>query len=218
MPFQMALDELLFQEQLRELQAPVLRFYHASEPWISAGYSFRRGEDLQKSSLVRENPKIPVCRRLTGGGCVLHGQDLIFSLVARCSSESDPLNSVRTSYGKLHEGVKMAFGNLGVETNFYTAQDALPQGKDCFRYPVASDLSWRGRKIAGGAQKRSGGVLLHQESIQIPKKAGQEALARAIVSGFETVLKVSIGKADLDPDLFFQAQKRLEGKGLEAVS
>ncbi|MBU9889809.1 MAG: hypothetical protein KTQ49_08090 [Candidatus Omnitrophica bacterium] len=208
MPFQMALDELFFDSHIQELRPTILRFYYASEPWISAGYSFRSARDLQKSSVVLENTGIPVCRRPTGGGCVLHGADLTFSIIARYAPDGDALNSVRTSYGKIHEGVKMGLGKLGFNADFYTSRDALPQGKDCFRSPVVSDLSWRGCKIAGGAQKRSRGVLLHQESIRVPPRVERAALARAVTAGLETVFGVSIGAADFDPRLFFQAQQK----------
>ncbi len=208
MPFQMALDELLFERLIREPHQPVLRFYIASDPWISAGYSFRRPDDLARSSLVRENPGIPVCRRVTGGGCVLHGPDLIFALVARYDPDNGPLSSVRTSYRKLHEGVKIALRKFDLDPDFYTSQKTLLQGTDCFRFPVASDLSWKGRKIAGGAQKRSRGVLLHQESIQIPNCAGREALSEAVLKGLESVLGITVRTADFDPELFFQAERK----------
>jgi len=213
MPLQMALDELLFEDQIRSPQAPALRFYSASAPWISAGCSFRRAEDLANSSLVLENPRVPVCRRLTGGGCVLHGSDLIFALIARYGPENDPLNSVRTSYGKIHEGVKIALRNLGAAPDFYTPQDPLPKGKDCFRFPVESDLSWKGRKIAGGAQKRSRGVLLHQESIQMPGRSGHDALIVAILGGLAEVFGITVRKAVMDPELVFQAERKALPQG-----
>jgi lipoate-protein ligase A len=72
---------------------------------------------------------------------------------------------------------------------------------------VASDLSWKGKKIAGGAQKRSEGVLLHHESIQIPAGVDRECLIRAIRKGFEQVFAVTIENADLDPGIFFKAEK-----------
>ena len=208
MPFQMAFDELLFEKQILEPQAPVLRFYSASDAWISAGYSFRHPDDLKRSALVLNNPTVPVCRRVTGGGCVLHGEDLIFTLIARYDPENDPLNSVRTSYGKLHEGVKIALEKLGLKSEFYTSQEVLPRGDDCFRSPVASDLSWKGCKIAGGAQKRSRGVLLHHESILRPKRVGQDVLLRMICEGLTAVMGVAIQAADLDPEFFFQAERK----------
>lgn len=208
MPFQMALDELLFENQFQSLQQPLVRFYTSSEPWISAGYSFRDAMDFKKSAIVRENPHVPVCRRVTGGGCVLHGKDLIFALIARYESEKDPLSSVRTSYRKIHEGVRMALRSFGVESTFYSERDPLPRGSDCFRSPVSSDLCHANHKIAGGAQKRSRGVLLHQESIQMPQGISFEDLAKVVCEEIMKVLGMSGEKVALDPEIFFQAERK----------
>jgi len=215
MPLQMALDELLFASQKKVPQAPSLRFYVSSGPWISAGYSFRDSAARSKSDLVAKNPQVPVCRRITGGGCVLHGADLIFSLIARVDADLDRLGSVQTSYTKIHEGVRMALQGCGFDSKFYSLQEGLPKGNDCFDFPVESDLSWKRKKIAGGAQKRSEGVLLHHESISIPPGVDREVLAGAIRKGFEQVFGVSVQKADLDPEIFFEAEKLAKDKILQ---
>ncbi len=207
MPLQMALDELLFESQKKEAQAPFLRFYISSGPWISVGCSFRDSEALSKSGLVFKNPQVPVCRRVTGGGCVLHGWDLIFSLIARYDEKLSSLSSASVSYGKIHEGVKMGFQLCGLDPKFYSPEDAVPQGSDCFDFPVESDLSWKGKKIAGGAQKRSEGGLLHHESVLIPPSVERADLIQAIRKGLETVLEVVIQDAELDTGMYFEAQR-----------
>ena len=214
MPFQMALDELLFASQKNMPQAPVLRFYVSSGPWLSVGYSFRSNSDLLKSGLIRQNPHVPVYRRVTGGGCVLHGPDLIFSLIASIQSDPECLGSVRTSYEKIHESVRMGLERCGLATEFYDGNDKLPQGSDCFDFPVESDLAWKGKKIAGGAQKRSEGALLHHESILVPPGVGREELPGAVLHGLETIFEVSIQPVDLDPDLYFQAAKNSKDTSL----
>ena len=221
MPLQMVLDELLFESPKKETQAPTLRFYVSSAPWISAGCSFRDPAALSKSGLILKHPQVPVCRRVTGGGCVLHGRDLIFSLIARyadgpsqLSSEKEksksgpsPLSSASESYGKIHEGVKIGLELCGLDPKFYGPEDAV-QGSDCFDCPVESDLSWKGKKIAGGAQKRSEGVLLHHESILIPPGVEWADLIRAIRKGLETVFKMTTRDTDLDPGIFFEAERK----------
>ncbi len=208
MPLQMALDELLFESQKKELQSPTLRFYVSPAPWISVGYSFRDAEALSKSELILKNSKVPVCKRITGGGCVLHGGDLIFTLTARMSSDTEKLGSVRTSYAKIHESVRRGLQECGLDPKFYSEKEALPKGNDCFDFPVESDLSWKGKKIAGGAQKRSEGVLLHHESIMIPAGVERESLTQSIRKGFESVFSVTTENADLDPELYFQAERK----------
>ncbi len=215
MPLQMAFDEILFASQKQEPQEPTLRFYVSSSPWISVGCSFRDSGALSKSGLILKHPQVPVCRRMTGGGCVLHGQDLIFSLIARVQSDTERLGSVRASYEKIHEGVKLGLQACGLDPRFYSSKDKLSKGSDCFDFPVESDLSWKGKKIAGGAQKRSEGVLLHHESIAIPPGVLREAMIPAILKGLAEVFAVTIQKADLDPAIFFEAEQHVEDKGLQ---
>ncbi len=207
MSFQMALDELLFVSQKEKLQDPVLRFYVSSEPWISVGYSFRNNDDLLKSDLICQNPGTPVCRRITGGGCVFHGSDLIFSFVSRVQSDPERLGSVHTSYQKIHEAVKAGLEQHGFSATSYHAKDELPKGSDCFDFPVESDLAWKGKKVAGGAQKRSEGVLLHHESVLIPPGIDREELIGSVRNGLEKIFEVHIQPSDMDPELYFQTER-----------
>lgn len=209
MPLQMALDELLFASQKKDLQVPVLRFYVSSEKWISTGCSFRGLNPISsESALIQKNPGVPRTQRITGGGCVLHGQDLIFSLTARVETNPERFGAVRTSYAKIHEAVRLGLQACGLDPKFYSGQDELPKGNDCFDFPVESDLSWKGKKVAGGAQKRSEGVILHHESIMMPQDVGRSELIMGIREGLEHIFGVSIQSVDLDPALYFEAERK----------
>ena len=71
-PAQMACDEAL----LADAEEAVLRVFRWSEPWVSAGYF------VPWSEAQATRPDLPVCRRWTGGGVVVHEQDFTFALVA----------------------------------------------------------------------------------------------------------------------------------------
>lgn len=212
MPFQMALDEILFRQMVnsvspREELKPVLRFYYASEPWISVGYAYAGWKDADsKSQAVSASLPldIPVCRRITGGGQVLHGRDLMFTLMAPKAAD-ESFGSVRDSYAKIHECVKAAIEETGRKPSFYNEED-LPRGKDCFRFPIASDLSLGGEKIAGGGQKRSLGILMHQESIQMKSLGDPEDLKDLIEKKFETLFNARLEPAPFWPELFIKAE------------
>lgn len=208
MSLQMALDETLFDRFKQNPRSPgaMLRFYYSSSPWITVGCSFKTTENLQRSELIRTHSGVPLVSRMTGGGCVLHGEDLIFSLIASYA-EIPWFQSVKESYAVIHHAVKMGIGSLGMETRFYEEGEGLPKGADCFSYPVARDLSLGNRKVAGGAQKRSEGVLLHHESVVLPQHVNGGDLARAIQTGFEKVFNVVIELVDFDPDIYFEAEK-----------
>src|SRR5262245_25434018 len=59
---------------------PVLRLYSFSPPALSLGY-FQKASDFAARDVERLGAV--VVRRVTGGGAILHRDDLTFSLVAR---------------------------------------------------------------------------------------------------------------------------------------
>ncbi len=200
MPFQMALDEILFRgmessEGSLFYKNPILRFYFSSEPWVTVGYS---------DPLTKE-PSGRICRRITGGGRVEHGSDVVFSLIAR-KQDDESFKSVRISYLKIHEAVKEAFEASGKEPRFYRCDEKLPRGGDCFLYPIATDLGLEGQKVAGGAQKRSSGVLLHQESVK-PGKTDIFIFVEFLKKAFAAQFGIRCEDAPFDPALLKEAKK-----------
>lgn len=200
MPLQMALDEILFRRmesagETSLFKNPILRFYFSSEPWITVGYSDPVSQDSQGK----------ICRRMTGGGRVEHGKDVLFSLVAR-KSDDESFKSVRVSYLKIHEAVKAAFEASGKNPRFYRCDEKLPRGGDCFLFPIATDLGLGGEKIAGGAQKRSSGVLLHQESVKIGK-AAPFTFVETLKNAFAGRFGINYEDALLEPGLLKEAKK-----------
>lgn len=199
MPFQMALDEVLFRrtERLEDpvSRKPLLRFYVSSEPWVTLGY-------FSKQSEIGPGR---VCRRLTGGGRVSHGEDLIFSLIAH-KSDDPSFGSVEESYLKIHDTVKDGLKSVGIGAEFYDAKQELPKGGECFIHPITSDLNVGGKKIAGGSQKRSSGMLLHHESIQMLDGVGVKELFHALQKSFARRFGVSLEEAPWDPEILRQAK------------
>ena len=212
MPFQMALDEILFNRAVDDHlngrpETPLLRFYYTPEPWISLGYAYAGWKDPDAGPAAGQAaPGVPVCRRITGGGQVLHGRDLMFTLIGPKGLETS-FKSVRVSYLKIHEVVKSALESLGYRPRFYRCDEDLPRGRDCFLFPIATDLEVNGKKIAGGGQKRSLGMFMHQESVQLLKKDEGEALERALKEEFAKALGLRFEKADLRPEWLDQAEK-----------
>ncbi|MBI3314256.1 MAG: hypothetical protein HYZ83_08485 [Candidatus Omnitrophica bacterium] len=207
MPFQMALDEILFRRMENQTESsPVLRFYFSSEPWVTVGFSHRNG--TQKGP----GPSVPgFCRRITGGGLVRHGRDLIFSLLAK-KSDDESFKSVRISYWKIHEAVKAGLEGVGKLPRFYRCDENLPKGQDCFQFPIATDLAVGEQKAAGGAQKRSAGTLLHQESVQWKAMPDPETLIPPLKSGFEKIFKIKLTPSNVDPALLAEAEKLAKEK------
>jgi len=157
--FNMAMDETLL-EFAAPRGKPVLRFYGWTDRAASFGYSQRFAE-VARMTLLR-----PLVRRPTGGGVVPHDADWTYSLVFPPGHWWYALRATE-SYRTIHEWLRDAFARLNVQTDLSTARRENLPGQ-CFVGAEQFDLLWRGRKIAGAAQRRNRQGLLIQGSVQPP--------------------------------------------------
>ncbi|HEX5399151.1 MAG TPA: hypothetical protein VFY06_08895 [Verrucomicrobiae bacterium] len=157
--FNMALDEALLENASR-LGAPVLRLYGWSEPAASFGY-FQKYTDVERATSLR-----PLIRRPTGGGIVPHDADWTYSFIVPPGHEWYSLKA-EESYRRIHEWIQAALAGLTIQTELAPAPRTSAPGQ-CFAGHEKCDLLWRGRKIAGAAQRRNLSGLLIQGSIQPP--------------------------------------------------
>jgi lipoyl(octanoyl) transferase len=159
-PAQMALDEALVEAAV----APVLRIFCWDAPAVTFGFG-------QSHSAVRAQwGRVPLTRRWTGGGVVEHGEDWTFSVVV---PPSEPFAHIRPSesYCLLHRALAGALGG-GAELLAACPGPVGPPGA-CFVEPVRADiLDSEGRKICGGAQRRTRRGILHQGSLRAVRPAG----------------------------------------------
>lgn len=163
----MAMDESLL-EAMPRLQKPVLRFYGWKEPAASFGY-FQKFSEVENATHLR-----PLIRRPTGGGLVPHDADWTYSLTFPTNHEWYSVSAME-SYRRVHEWIQVAFAKLKIETELATCCKKAESGKPkaempgvCFVGYEKFDLLWRGKKIAGAAQRRNKLGLLIQGSVQPP--------------------------------------------------
>jgi lipoyl(octanoyl) transferase len=155
----MAIDEAL----LESVAVPAIRFYHWQSSALSFGY-FGRFVDVANCQGERD-----LVRRWTGGGIVFHGDDLTYSIVI---PPSDPVfgESSTSIYEKIHRALADALAKTGQHAQLASPNSAVADrrysGRACFANPVRADVMIDSRKIAGAAQRRTRGGLLHQGSIQ----------------------------------------------------
>ncbi len=153
----MALDEALLKSAPR-LNGPVLRFYGWTEPAATFGY-FQKHSEIERLTVLR-----PLIRRPTGGGLVPHDADWTYSLAFPPSNKWYALSAI-DSYRTVHEWIQAAFAKLDIKTE--VAPDCLKTlPGQCFQGYERFDVLWRGRKIAGAAQRRTRDGLLIQGSVQ----------------------------------------------------
>ena len=165
--FNMALDEALL-EAMPRLQAPVLRCYGWTQPAATFGY-FQKFSEVEATTPLR-----PLIRRPTGGGIVPHDADWTYSAVFPPGHEWYSLKA-EESYRRIHDWLRLAFAEMKVATELALCcrksaignrQSEIPSA--CFIGHEKSDLLWRGKKIAGAAQRRNKLGLLIQGSVQPP--------------------------------------------------
>lgn len=94
----MAVDEALLEEAIQNGQA-TLRLYRWQEPTLSLGYF----QSYSDRCLHAESMKCPCVRRLSGGGAIVHDQELTYSLALPASSaiRHDP----NRYYKAAHQGI-----------------------------------------------------------------------------------------------------------------
>ena len=163
-----------------------LRFFNWREkPSATFGYAqFVKSVRAQLESAGIEE----YTRRPTGGGIVLHKDDLTFSLVFN----SPMLENPRVIYAALHGFIKEELLQIKTGISAYeSASDYRPaaggNALSCFQNPVKDDLlNSSGDKILGGAIRRFGSRVLYQGSLQ---SAGVRGNALCVAAVKKAVLK-----------------------------
>jgi lipoyl(octanoyl) transferase len=162
----MAIDEAL----LESATVPSIRFYRWQSPALSFGY-FGKFADVAIYADERD-----LVRRWTGGGIVLHEDDLTYSIVIPESDQAYAESSIAI-YESIHRSLCAALNGIGegatgaelVEPDWSTIENERRVSSKvyhCFANPVRADIMINGRKVAGAAQRRTRRGLLQQGSIQ----------------------------------------------------
>lgn len=204
---QMAVDELLVSNF-----APCIRFFNWNHrPQATFGYiqKFAQAEEELKNLGISS-----FTRRMTGGGLVLHKDDLTFSLVFDLPSRMQP----NLIYTALHSAIQDELKKAGFLASVYDGKsDYNPQtagGKvqNCFTNPVADDLMQDGKKVLGGALRRFDKRVLYQGSLQI-KDAENKKAKDALLKGFLKYLNSqNFEQYILNDDFVNQAKQLAETK------
>lgn len=187
--FNMAVDEVLLRTAAKRGR-PLLRVYSWEKPSVSFGYFQKFPAHLAAG--------YETVRRPTGGGVVYHVEDTTYTVVV---PPTHALYAMKTAeaYRALHQAVAAAFESPPA---LHHAPLHSPQGQyECFQKPVQGDIVADGRKLAGGAQRRTRSGLLHQGSIAARLSAEQ------IRRGFQEALGVGFEKYELPDAEWAMAEK-----------
>jgi lipoate-protein ligase A len=187
-PANMARDEALLHSVGASESLPTLRLYEWKPPTISLGY-FQPVADYEKlDAPLRE---LPVVRRPTGGGAILHDLELTYSLTVPAGHPWVTGNP-RRLYELAHAAVIETLAELNVTAagSGVTDDSGAARGPFfCFARRHALDVVVGADKIAGSAQRRTKDAILQHGSIVLASRFAQHPTA-ILDQPFESSLRL----------------------------
>lgn len=155
----MAADEALLTAAV-EYGKCAIRWYQWSEPTISLGYFQTESRELLPVNL-RE---LPVVKRVTGGGAILHHHELTYA----CAIPAAHPLAMNPSdlYVKVHEQIAAVLATFEITVQL-RGDSCYEKNTEflCFARGDEFDLVCREHKIAGSAQRRRKGAILQHGSL-----------------------------------------------------
>ena len=147
----MAMDEKMLTDAVSGgLKEAFIRFYEWSPKCISLGKNQKEEYDAAGVDIVR---------RKTGGRALLHDNELTYCTVAPIGAGE----SVIQTYKRVSDCLIAGFRELGIEAE-YGFERGVAKGY-CMTLSTGADVVWRGKKLVGSAQYRTGEWFLQHGSI-----------------------------------------------------
>ncbi len=162
----MAIDEFMIY-YYEKYKIPVLRLYTWDCPSISVGKYQNVMNDINIEFCSEED--VYIVRRITGGGAILHNNELTYSFV--CSEKDINANklSVKEIFEKINEFLLEFYKAFNLKPNF--AKNVFKQKKFgcrssfCFADNEEYDIVIKNKKIGGNAQFRKKNIIFQHGSI-----------------------------------------------------
>ena len=159
----MAIDEAILAAQKMHPN-PTLRFYDWSFPAFSFGYFQDIALEVDVDACRAAG--IELVKRMTGGGTVVHGWELTYTLILpRGATEI----GVSDAYQRIGQSLVKAFQKLGVPAECYAACADSPQAAPniCLTNPAEHDVMSDDKKLAGVSVRRNRDGILFQGYISL---------------------------------------------------
>ncbi|MBA60929.1 MAG: hypothetical protein CMJ76_01055 [Planctomycetaceae bacterium] len=161
----MAVDDALLDSTL-PTQTAILRFYRWAPACLSLGY-FQSSQQRQDHP---ESSDIDCVRRASGGGAIIHDQELTYSFVfPSLGLTSSEISGV---YDLFHDSLISVFEKLGIHAGKCldpSKVDIKNQEFLCFLRHSSGDVLLNNAKIVGSAQRRNRNQVLQHGSILLKK-------------------------------------------------
>ena len=193
----MDLDDKLL-HHIEEFEEPILHLYKWNDSSGTYGYFSQPEKLLNLEALTHY--KIELARRPTGGGILFHLTDFAFSILVPASHSAYSLNTLE-NYAFVNNLVLQTLMSLKLlhqePQPHLLLKEASPSIQEaqhfCMAKPTIYDIIHEGKKIGGGAQRRTKKGFLHQGTISITTP-DEEFLNRVLVNPeVLTAMKVNSG-------------------------
>jgi lipoate-protein ligase A len=189
----MAIDEAIFTMREKREVSPTLRFYGWEPAAISIGY-FQKIEDPSLQEYKRQ--KLTIVRRFTGGGAILHKNEITYSLACP-TNEFVAFSNIKETQQLVHQAIILALQSLRINAQLKRKQSKKPDPYFCFVNPAKDDVVEDGQKIVGSAQRRRNTTFFQHGSIKISPEIREEKKNRgkiidSLVLGFEKRLGITL--------------------------
>ena len=165
-PTNMARDEALLRRVACGETAATMRLYEWQPPTLSLGY-FQAYDDVsQQPPAIRS---MPVVRRLTGGGAIVHADELTYSLIVPGDSpllRGGPVGL----YALVHDAAVEMLAAHGIPARRADRSEPANSQRGpflCFERRHGLDVVVGPHKVLGSAQRRSNGAVLQHGSLQL---------------------------------------------------
>jgi lipoate-protein ligase A len=166
----MAVDEALL-SACSKSAATTLRVYTWSTPTLSLGYFQPYAERHTHTA----SAGCAVVRRATGGGAILHDQEMTYSLTTPVRDRNG--EEVQAWYDVLHRSLVATLAEYGVQATLCEATDRQLESRFlCFQRRSEGDILLDNMKIAGSAQRRQRQAVLQHGSLLIRRSTGAPEL------------------------------------------
>lgn len=217
----MAIDEAIAIAFSSGKVPPTLRLYQWARPGFSIG-TFQKLDPGWLDHLNRLN--VAIVRRITGGRGLLHHREITYSVVA---STKDLLFSsgIKGTFQSIAGGLLAGLQEIGTEGKIHAHPQGRPPAREkdplCFASASWYEITARGKKLIGSAQRRWRSHFLQQGSLiletyrpesetssenapkitsekqitlaeLLPALPSMTKLEQAIKSGFETALPIHL--------------------------
>ena len=160
----MAIDEAILLAQ-KEQPNPTLRFYDWTQPAFSFGYFQDIAGEVDIDACRVDD--IELVKRMTGGGTVIHGWELTYTLIL---PRSDGEIRIANAYQRIGQSLTQAFQKLGIPAQCYVSctDTAETAPNICLTNPAEHDvMSDNNKKLAGVSVRRNRHGIMFQGYISV---------------------------------------------------